>query len=518
MGEQQDPATGLSAKVQDPEAFREAGHALIDRIADFLASFDARPVTRSAAPREIRALIDGQASLPLAGRPLGPLLAQTAELLFEHSLHNGHPRFFGYVTSSALPVGMLGDLLAAAVNPNVGLWDLAPVASEIERQCVRWLAEFIGYAPGCGGLLVSGGNVANLVGFWAARRAKTPWNIREQGLYGDPRRLVAYASEETHTWIQKAADLAGLGTDSIRWIETDVDRRMDLAKLLQRIAADRRAGDLPFLVAATAGTVSTGAVDPLPELASVCADQDLWLHVDGAYGAPAAVLPEAPAALRALALADSVALDPHKWLFSPLEAGCLLTRAPQQLLDAFSFHPAYYQLGADATDPPINFYEHGIQNSRGFRALKVWLALAHLGRDGHAELIRHDIALARRLFEAARAHPELEAVTLGLSIATFRYRPADLDPAAAGSAPYLNELNQALLVRLQRGGEAFVSNAVVDGRYLLRACIVNFRSRAQDIDQLIEAVVALGRQTHQALQRRGAPNRDGAVPPASGDL
>jgi aromatic-L-amino-acid decarboxylase len=500
MTEPEDPVRRRPATPLTGTEFRAAGHALIDRLADFFDSIEQRPVTRAATPQGLRTLIDGAAPLPEIGRDLGPLLAATAEQLIEHSLHNGHPRFFGYVTSTANPVGALADLLAAAVNPNVGLWDLAPLATEIENQCIRWLAELIGYDPACGGLMVSGGNVANLIGFWAARRARAPWDVRTKGLCGDPRRLRVYASRETHTWIQKAADLSGLGTDALRWIATDGEQRVNLSALAREVAQDRSEGREPFLVVASAGTVSTGAIDPLPELADFCAAAQLWLHVDGAYGAPAAALPEAPAALRALARADSVALDPHKWLYSPLEAGCLLIREPRHLPDTFGFRPAYYRLEADAADPRINYYERGIQNSRGFRALKVWLSLRHLGRAGHVARIREDIALARRLFAAAQVHPELEACTQGLSITTFRFVPKGLTPGTPPIEAYLNILNEALLSCLQRGGEAFVSNAIVGDRYLLRACIVNFRTCAADVDALVEIAARAGRTLDATLR------------------
>jgi glutamate/tyrosine decarboxylase-like PLP-dependent enzyme len=328
--------------------------------------------------------------------------------------------------------------------------------------------------------------------------------IREQGLYGDRRRLTLYASTQTHTWIQKAADLSGLGTDAVRWIETDAEQRMRVDALQTAIEADRAAGHMPFLVVGTAGTVATGAIDPLPEIAAAAKRFGLWFHVDGAYGAPAACLPEAPAALRGVALADSVALDPHKWLYCPLEAGCTLVRNPRHLLDAYSFHPDYYRFDSPDAEPKINYYEYGIQNSRGFRALKVWLALKHLGSDAYVEMLRKDIDLAKRMFALAAAAPELEARTHNLSLTTLRYVPTDL---ARGSAAekYLNELNEALAAKLQASGEAFLSNAVVDGAYLLRACIVNFRTSTDDIDAIIATIIRIGRELDRAL--RPAPLR-----------
>lgn len=476
-----------------PAEFREVGHQVVDQVADWLATLADRPVAPGETPQEIRSLLGGD-QLPDSGESPGPLFEEATELLFDHSVFNGHPRFWGYITSSAAPIGALADLLAAAVNPNVGGWDLSPMATEIEAQTIQWIAEFIGYPATTGGLLVSGGNMANFVGFLAARTAKAPWNIREEGLASGDQRLVAYGSKSTHTWIEKAADLSGLGTNAIRWIETDAAQQMDLNALKQQILVDRADGYLPFLVVGAAGTVGTGAVDPLPELAVLCREQDLWLHVDGAYGAPAAALPEASPQLKALAEADSVALDPHKWLYSPLEAGCILVRRPQTLIDAFSFHPVYYGFDGSEEDPPLNYYELGPQNSRGFRALKVWLGLRQVGRAGYVKMIREDIALAQALYQQVDAHPELEAVTHNLSITTFRYVPQTLPAQDPASETYLNELNKELIRRLQTGGEAFVSNMVIDDKYVLRACIVNFRTTLADIEALPEIVARHGRE------------------------
>ncbi len=473
--------------------FRRLGHLLVDRIGEFFDSLPDRRVTPGESPKSVRARIRS-GDLPQRGAPADTLLGEAAQLLFDHSLHNGHPRFLGYITSSAAPLGALADLLASAVNANLGKWDLAPIACEIESQTVRWLAELIGYPTSCGGLMVSGGNMANLHGFMAARKAKIDWDVRTDGVRGAAHPTTVYASRETHTWIEKAADTSGLGTDAIRWIDTDEQLRIDVDALARRIEEDRAAGCLPLLVVGTAGNVSTGAVDPLGELADLCEAQDLWFHVDGAYGAPAAALPEAATELTALNRADSVALDPHKWLYSPLEAGCTLVRDPAALENAFSFQPAYYHFAEGAAEESgLNYYELGFQNSRRFRALKVWLGLRHLGKEGYTRLIREDIALARRLHTRVAAHPEFEALTQHLSITTFRYVPDGVSPQAAEAAVYLNRLNQALLDQVQRGGEFFVSNAILDGRYALRSCIVNFRTSAEDIDAMPEAIARVGR-------------------------
>jgi glutamate/tyrosine decarboxylase-like PLP-dependent enzyme len=248
------------------------------------------------------------------------------------------------------------------------------------------------------------------------------------------------------------------------------------------------------LVIGAAGTVGTGAVDPLQAIAEICRKYDLWFHVDGAYGAPAAALPDADEDLRALSRADSIALDPHKWLYAPLEAGCILVRDPGHLVDAFSHHPAYYNFTGGEDDPQINYHEYGPQNSRGFRALKVWLAIRQVGREGYVKMISDDIALSKALFRAAELHTEIEAGTQNLSITTFRFVPEGLDAAAEENRPYIDDLNREILNQLQRGGEAFVSNAIVEGNYFLRACIVNFRTTLTDVNALPHIVARIGRR------------------------
>ena len=479
--------------AMDAATFRALGHRLVDQVAEFLESLPRGPVTRDESPSAVRDALDLSGSLPETGTDPAALLEQTARLLFDHSLFNGHPRFFGYITAPPAPIGVLADFLASAVNANVGAWRLAPAATEIESQAVRWIAELIGYPGDCGGLLVSGGNMANLVCLLAARAAKAERDVGVFGVgTGTSRRLRIYGSSETHTWIQKAANIAGLGTESIRWISTDARLRMDVAALRRQIQADKADGDLPFIVVGTAGSVGTGAVDPLADIRGVCNEFDLWFHVDGAYGGFAAAVPDAAAALRALADADSVAVDPHKWLYAPLEAGCALVRNPETLRTAFSYHPPYYFFEQRA----INYVDYGPQNSRAFRALKVWLALRQVGAAGYRTMIADDIRLSRELAQAISQCDELQLVTQDLSITTFRYVPNDLRSKIGEEAveAHLNAVNQTVLDRVQRGGEAFVSNAVVNGCYLLRACIVNFHTDQKDVEALLQIVLRLGRE------------------------
>lgn len=474
------------------EQFRGAGHELVDRIADLFGSMRARPVTLGESAASVRAMLPG-GSLPNAGTDGRALLQEAARLLIGHSLFNGHPRFFGYITASPAPLGVLADLLAAAVNPNCGAWELSPIANAIEEQAVRWIAELVGFPRGAGGLLVSGGNAANFVCFLAARRAHAGEAIRAGGLAAVPGRLLVYVSTETHTWIHKAADLFGHGTDAIRWIPVDGQQRLDPAALRRAISQDRADGGRPFLVVGAAGSVGTGAIDPLREIAAVCRENGLWFHVDGAYGAPAAAVPDAPEDLRALSLADSVAIDPHKWLYAPLEAGCVLVRNPATLPDAFAYTPTYYAFDEGGDDPPANYYALGFQNSRGFRALKVWIALRQAGRDGYVRMIGDDCRLARALADRIAAHPELELLTCSLSIVTFRYAPLPLRTGRPADDAALDRINEDLLRQLKAGGEAFLSNARVRDRYALRACIVNFRTTLADIEAVPEIVARLGR-------------------------
>ena len=480
------------------EEFQRIGHALVDEVAKLLSDLPDRPVTTSATTPELRADIEGDRPLPTKGADAQALIRETVEKLVSGSLFNGHPRFWGYITAGAAPIGILGDFLASAINANLGSQTLAPIATEIERQTVRWIGELVGMPSSTGGVLVSGGNLANLTAFWAARTAKLGASVRHEGLTGQTQPRV-YVSQATHTWVQKAADLAGMGTEAVRWIPTEPSQRMDLAALEAAIRTDRENGDLPFMVVGTAGTVGTGAIDPLRGIADLCARENLWFHVDGAYGAFAAALPDAHPDLGAMALADSVAVDPHKWLYAPLDVGCVLVQDPATLVDTYAYHPDYYRFDPET----INYVDYGLENSRPFRALKVWLQLQHAGRDGTVAAIAEDCRLAHLLFDEIDRTPDLSAHSRNLSITTFRYVPADLAQSAETdpvTQAYLNDLNGALQDRIAATRQAFVSNAVVEDRYLLRACFVNFRTTEEDVVAFPAFVRALGREIDAELR------------------
>ncbi|RPI42016.1 MAG: aspartate aminotransferase family protein, partial [Bacteroidetes bacterium] len=414
--------------------FREIGYQLVDSIAGFLDSIRERAVTPAERPEVLQDIL-GDRPMPEKGSPAHDLVTRAADLVINHSLLNGHPKFMGYVTSSASPIGALADLLASSVNPNVGANKLSPIATEIEKQTIRWLSELIGLPAGYGGILVSGGNMANFTGFLAARNFKTEGSVKKDGLNKSPGELLIYCSTATHTWIEKAATLFGHGTGSIRWIPTLDGNTMDNKALKHAIEDDLGQGYMPFLVVGTAGDVSTGAVDKFDQIGAICKYYGLWFHIDGAYGIPAAILPEFKALFAGIEMADSIALDPHKWLYSPLEVGCTLVKDPKHLVDTYSSHPVYYNFSSGGEGQELNYYEYGLQNSRGFRALKVWLTLQHAGKTGFTTMIAEDIRLSRLLFDLADKHPDLEAVTHSLSIATFRFVP----PGYTLNTEFLNE-------------------------------------------------------------------------------
>ncbi len=478
----------------DGAAFKKAGYQLVDKIADFLDTIRQKPVTTKLSSLELSVKI-GQSSMPEEGRDVNDIISTATDLLFNHSLFNGHPKFMGYITSSAAPIGGLADLLAASVNPNVGAQVLSPVATEIEKQVIKWLGAFIG-VPACfDGVLVSGGNMANFTAFFAALAQKLP-GIKNDGISIALDKPLVYCCKTTHTWIEKAAALSGIGSNAIRWIPADSANRMDIGILEQTIAADKNIGLQPIIIIGTAGDVSTGAVDDLQAIAGICKRYDCWFHVDGAYGIPAAVVPELKVVFEGINEADSIALDPHKWLYAPLEAGCTLLRDPNHLIQTYSSHPVYYNFSNGEGAIARNFYEYGFQNSRGFRALKVWMIMQQAGRRGYIEMIKKDIALSVLLFQLADQHPELEAISQHLSITTLRYRPG-----GAYSNTALNTLNESLLNALQKEGEVFLSNALVVDKYCLRSCIVNFRTTEKDIKETVDIIIRVGRKLTAEMER-----------------
>lgn len=452
-------------------------HDAADLTARYLSEVDERPVWRPV-PAAAAEWLAGQ-ELPETGRPLSELLADVRDRVLPYPMGNGHRRFFGWVNSAPAPAGVLVDQLAAAMNPSCAGGDHAGVL--LERAVVRWLAELAGYPhrPG-GGLLTSGTSLATAICLAAARQRAARadgWDVREDGLAGRPP-FVVYVSAEGHSCLRKAAELLGLGTRGVRTIQVDAEFRMSPAALRAAIEADLAAGARPFFVAGSAGTVNTGAVDPLAELADVAAAHRLWFHVDGAYGALAALAPGAAPEFAGLAQADSLALDPHKWLGVPVDCGCALFADPAHARDAFSLVPAYLR-DEDAGDLGW-FAEYGPEQTRPFRALRTWATLSHLGRTGVVELVTRTTALARTLAAMVDQAPDFELVApVVTSIVAFRYRPASGD---------VDAVNRAIPGAVQRRGRAFLTGTTLGGTEALRACVLNPATTEADLRILLEEI------------------------------
>jgi glutamate/tyrosine decarboxylase-like PLP-dependent enzyme len=442
-----------------------------------------------------------------AALPLEPENAAAVMAEFEHVVanarHNGHPRMFGYVQSSGSFAGAIGDLLASALNQNVTSWRSAPSATTVEHQVIAWLKEMVGFDAGGTGVLLSGGSFANFTALAAALRSSTTIDLNHLGVGALPGKPRIYTSTMTHMSIAKAASLLGLGKDAIVALPIDDKFRMDPQALADQIAADRAAGHHLICAVATAGDVNTGAIDPLDAIADVCAANTLWLHVDGSYGALAAQSPRVAGAMRGLGRADSLSLDPHKWLYAPVDAGCLLVRDGAALRRAFSEGADYIDVVADRTMSDFAYWDHGPELSRRFRALKIWFILKIHGARAIQQAIDANIDAAQHLARAVEQSSDFELLAPApLSIVCFRYR-GRLHGAASTSQADLDAFNKRLMVEVQRDGESYLSNAMIpstpssrpgssplaaDGRFALRACIVNYRTTRADVERLLDTI------------------------------
>ena len=484
----------------DSKRARELGERALDLWVELLDRLPDLPISRRERADEVRAAVT--LDVPDDPMPLDDLMAYLRTVVLDHSMYPGHPGFMAYVSGAGTVPGVAGDLIAAAMNQNVGGWRLSPAASEIELHLTRWLAGQFGLPDGSGGLLTSGGAMANFIGLKAARDSKAGFDVRARGVADSPQ-MTIYASEEVHSVVDRAADMLGLGTDAVRHIPTDAEFRMKLAEVRRAIEADVSAGARPLAIVATAGTVATGAIDPLPELADLAREFDLWLHVDAAYGGPAVLADDLRPLFTGIERADSIAFDPHKWLYTPHSGGCVLLRDVQNLAESFTVHASYIHQDLEATGRGTDFAQMGPQFSRGFQALKVWVSLLAHGRAAYARRISHDAELARYLDARAKERPDFEVVApTVLSICCFRFVPRHL-PARAGRDEYLDELNEGVMTELQMDGRAYCSNAVLNGRFVLRACIVNFRTEATDIDRLLDVAGEIGARLDETMRPGG---------------
>ncbi|HVE80051.1 MAG TPA: pyridoxal-dependent decarboxylase [Gemmatimonadaceae bacterium] len=476
--------TDLTLDPRDWEDFRRLAHEMADDVVGHLSTVRDRPVWRPV-PAEVRAEFDTPA--PLDPTPPAAVYEDFKRHVFPYHLGNTHPRFWGWVCGSGAPVGVLADFLASAMNPNVPGYDQA--ASLVERQVLRWFAELFGLPPGASGLLVTSGSHANFVALAVARTARAGFDVRRLGVAGGPP-LTFYCSRETHQCAQKAVEVLGHGSAALRRLPVDERFRVDVAALEAAVAADRAAGFRPVCVIGNAGTVNTGAVDDLAALGSLCRREALWLHVDGAFGALAALAPELRPLVAGIEHADSVAFDMHKWMYLPYDVAAVLVRDADAHRATFELVPNYLApTGRGVAPESLPFAQLGLDLSRGFRALKVWMAVKTYGLRAYGAMIAQNVRQAAYLAGRVDAHPELERLAPApLNVVCFRYAPPGTpeDDLAA--------LNQAILVTLQERGIAVPSSTVVHGRFALRVAITNHRSRQSDFDALVDAVALLGRE------------------------
>jgi glutamate/tyrosine decarboxylase-like PLP-dependent enzyme len=485
---------------------RRLGHRTVDIVARHLAGLRRSPVGRTGTRPDLRALLEEPA--PRIGRPPLAVLRRCERDVLGHTLGAHHPRFFGFVPACASYAGVLGDLLASGFNVFAGTWLEASGPAQVEITVLDWFRGWLGMPAAAGGLMVSGGSAANLTALVTARETLFRGRPhRERG------RAVIYLSEQGHSSVERAARVIDIPTERTRSIPTDGRFRMSLPDLAAAIARDRRRGLRPFCVVANAGSTNTGSIDPLPALARLCRRERLWLHVDGAYGGFAVLTRRGRALLRGIGRADSVTLDPHKWLYAPFEAGCLLVRDRRLLRRAFAIHPEYLQdVRAEAEE--VNFCDYGIQLTRSFRALKVWLALQMYGTRRIAAIIERSMECARRAGERLAASPTFEILSpAALGVVCFRYVPRRLRGARAGaarpgarrsgrlSAPplrpateeaVLDRINEEITRRVREAGRSFFSSTVLRGRYSLRLCVLGHRTLWPDVAGTLGEIESTG--------------------------
>ena len=481
----QEPAEEETLDPEDWEAMRRLGHQMVDDIMAYLQTVRSRPVWQPI-PQRIRE----ELNRPLPENPEGPqqTYRDFRDIVLPHPMGNIHPRFWGWVIGTGTPFGALAEMLAAAINPNLGGAEHVP--NLVEAQVIAWCKQMLNYAPQASGLLVSGGSMANLLGLTVARNTNADIDIRTRGLPAAQRPMTIYGSVEMHSSIQKAVELLGLGSEALRKVPVDDHYRIDTAILEKTIAEDRAGGRHPFCIVGNAGTVNTGAFDDLSRLAEIARREKMWFHVDGAFGALAAVSPDLRHLVVGMNTADSIAFDLHKWMYMPIEVGCVLVRSEESHRRAFSLTPEYLAHGGSRGLVAGSrwFSDYGLQLSRGFRALKVWMSLKEHGIKKYGRIIGQNVRQALYLAELIDREPELQRLApVPLNIVCFRFRAPGLDEEQ------LNRLNREIMIQLHETGLAAPSYTTLNGRYAIRAAITNHRSRREDFQLLVSETIRLGR-------------------------
>jgi aromatic-L-amino-acid/L-tryptophan decarboxylase len=479
------PSADFEETGLDPEnweAFRALGHQMIDDITDYLKNIAQSPVWKPM-PDESKAFLD--TALPEEQKDAAAVYEDFKKHIFPYTKGNIHPRFWAWVQGTGVPTAVLADLLASAMNPNVAIGEHA--AMYVDSQVLNWCKEIIGYEKSASGMLVSGGSVANLTALIVARNSKIP-GVRKSGLYASSRQAVIYASAQVHSCVDKSAEILGLGSENLRKIQVRSDYTMDTEALEGAILADISKGNFPFCIIACLGTVNTGAMDDLSAIRSIADRYSLWMHIDGAFGALAVCSPDFAYLKSEIKLADSVAFDLHKWMYMPYEVGCVLVRNAHSHRNAFAMTPEYllnHNKGLAAG--PDSYNNYGIELSRSFKALKVWMAIRNMGVNKFKAVIHQNIMQARYLGELVNAAPQLELLTpVSLNIVCYRYVRGDMDDVM------LNDLNKNICIQLQEQGIASPSSTILNGRYAIRVANTNQRSRREDFEVLVAESIRLG--------------------------
>jgi glutamate/tyrosine decarboxylase-like PLP-dependent enzyme len=467
----------------DPETHRRAGRLLGEFLAAHEVDLLAQPLMPPIQQDAMEAILNEP--LPEEGRPLEALFQEFRDVVVPNSTNVAHPRFLPYVLSSPNGISAFADALADTLNQNCNMWTLSPAANVIEQRVITWFHELFGFPQGSGGIITSGGSMANLTALAIARDTNLAGAARAGGLQGRSSPLRIYTSEQVHNSVDKAAVILGLGLDHVRHIPCDDELRIRIDLLKEAVAQDRREGLSPFCVVGSAGTVTTGAIDPLDALADFCEEEGLWLHLDGAYGALAVLSDRLRPQLLPAGRAHSLSLDPHKMLFTPLEAGCVLVRDSEAMHASYSFVPSYLSLESEGVF--FNYAEYGPQLSRSFKALKVWWSLRAYGRKAYARTLDRLCDLAAYMGQRAEAEPELALMA-----------PVTLNAVCVRCRNLSAGQNARVLARLLSEDVAFLGRATVKGRYCLRACFMNLRTTREDVDVILDEMLRMGREERGA--------------------
>ncbi len=486
----------------DAEEIRRLGYHAVDIMVEYFQGMRSTPIIPEKTINGLRKCLDE--TIPRNGQDPHQVLNECQQKIVNQAFRMGHPRLLGWTLPSGTIIGAFADGIAGALNQNVAVSG-SGIATALERLVIEWITNLIGYGPNAIGTLVSGGSMANLTGLVTARNIKANYDIRTEGVRQNPRdnNLVIYASAEVHGCILKAADVLGIGTNNINWVRVDENFRLDPHDLQNKIVVDKRNGKQPFAVVATAGTVNTGAIDPLESIGNICHEHDVWFHVDAAYGGFAMLSPKLKPLLKGIECADSIALDPHKWLFIPYEAGCVLVKNQAHLKQTFTMRSSYIHLHSNQSHKKddVDFYEYGLQLSRQFRALKVWMSLKHHGVAKYGRMIEQNVRLTRYLVSLIDASSDFNVIaTSDLSTLCFRYVPSHFQKTYGEQRlvpeekkeSYLNSLNQAIVEMMLSDRRALLSTTAIKNKLVLRVCIMNYRTTKEDIEEMMEIIRECG--------------------------